>query len=249
MSIISKLRVFELFGKPHLRRLSAALQDADNTLNLANFHGWVNTVVVAEGMWATSLLLRMHGKLNKFLGRNSQAAFNNNMPPITLMNLCVAHIPWQSVPHLPWQNYNNDYALLAVKCILSAGADATKIWSGAPVITQRKFGSPLFMAARRGLDPVVRLLLDHGENPNVWNCDNNTPLFMAVREHKVGVVRLLLAAGAKKNTGGGRNYNGTMLELAVEEEKGLRRDKKTHPPSARLDIDVMAAKEIIELLR
>jgi len=263
MSIISKLRVLELFAKSHLLHLSAALQDADNILSLTKFHFWVNTVWRTEGMWATTLLLRMHGSLNNFLGRRLAADYRN-MPPMTLLNLCVANFPWESPA---FADETDDYDLLPVKCLLAAGADATKIWGRASIIQKRQYGSPLFMAARRGLDPVVRLLLDHGENPNVWNCDDITPLFMAVIEHKVGVVRLLLAAGAKKNTGCERRTSlstlphttvlkvtHTLLEVAVEEEEGLQKSIKKyyarHPSQGPMFYNNwLQAKEIVYLLR
>jgi len=65
---------------------------------------------------------------------------------------------------------------------------------------------------------VVKLLLDHGFDPNVRaSKSGNTPLHYAVASNNVGAARLLLQYNANKNI---RNFDGlTPLERARREGK------------------------------
>lgn len=56
--------------------------------------------------------------------------------------------------------------------------------------------SPLFCAALRGWEDVVRLLLDQGHLPDGWG-EGDRPLLMALGQESTGLVRLLLERGAK----------------------------------------------------
>jgi ankyrin repeat protein len=63
-------------------------------------------------------------------------------------------------------------------------------------------GGPLFVASRSGRVEVVKLLLDHGADPNKVNSKGNTPLWFAAQSparpasDRVAVMELLLGAGA-----------------------------------------------------
>lgn len=74
--------------------------------------------------------------------------------------------------------------------------------------------TPLCLAAERGRDACVRLLLKEGADPNKSH-DGSTPLRRAVCGNKVGCVRLLLDAGAEPD----QNFdeNETLLHYAAKE--------------------------------
>jgi len=73
------------------------------------------------------------------------------------------------------------------------------------------FSPALHPAAERGDVLMVRLLLEHGAQPDSRCCDSDTALGYAAAEGHVEVVRLLLEAGADPDV---RSYRGTPLELA-----------------------------------
>jgi len=56
--------------------------------------------------------------------------------------------------------------------------------------------SPLAAAVRQGLRPVVKILLEHGADPNDPKYTGYPPLVVAAREGDAAVTRLLLEAGA-----------------------------------------------------
>jgi ankyrin repeat protein len=57
--------------------------------------------------------------------------------------------------------------------------------------------SPLFEASQQGHSEVVRVLLEHGADPNIWDEGQNTSLKWASEGGYVDVVLLLLAHGAE----------------------------------------------------
>ncbi|KAL9034728.1 MAG: hypothetical protein Q9180_005248 [Flavoplaca navasiana] len=60
-------------------------------------------------------------------------------------------------------------------------------------------GSALHFAANSGFSRVVRLLLDHGADPNFWAGRNGEPLYFAARNGHTEVVQILLEHGANIN--------------------------------------------------
>ncbi|KAL9033245.1 MAG: hypothetical protein Q9180_006048 [Flavoplaca navasiana] len=60
-------------------------------------------------------------------------------------------------------------------------------------------GSALHFAANTGFSRVVRLLLDHGADPNFWAGRNGEPLYFAARNGHTEVVQILLEHGANIN--------------------------------------------------
>lgn len=66
--------------------------------------------------------------------------------------------------------------------------------------TPDKFGhTPLHAAVLEGSIEPVRMLLDHGADPNVRNSNGNTPLYDAVGLDREDLVKLLLKKGADVN--------------------------------------------------
>jgi ankyrin repeat protein len=100
----------------------------------------------------------------------------------------------------------------------------------------------LALAAQHGHAPVVRLLLDAGENPNRYNPDgyhsHSTPLHQAVGSNHMDVVRLLVERGARLDIQD-TVYRGTPLDWAVYggrtaiAEYLRERDAAPHPAAAR----------------
>ncbi|NYT41649.1 ankyrin repeat domain-containing protein [Sphingomonas sp. R-74633] len=56
--------------------------------------------------------------------------------------------------------------------------------------------TPLIIAAERGWDEGVQILIKYGANVNMPNSSGETPLIRAVQVHDADVVRALLTAGA-----------------------------------------------------
>jgi uncharacterized protein len=56
--------------------------------------------------------------------------------------------------------------------------------------------TPMLIAAERGWDEGVRILIKYGANVNLANTSGETPLIRAVQVHDIEVVRQLLDAGA-----------------------------------------------------
>jgi cytohesin len=63
----------------------------------------------------------------------------------------------------------------------------------------RHTDAPLHIAARRGYDEMVRLLLESGADPNVTDERDKTPLHFAAQEGNIGALQVLLAGGARLN--------------------------------------------------
>jgi ankyrin repeat protein len=100
--------------------------------------------------------------------------------------------------------------------------------------------SPLSYAARAGYTHIVRLLLEHGADPNIPEdaAPDGRPLFEACRANHLEVARLLLEHGANPNAG--TDSNGcclTILKVCHGDEakplqKLLRRHGAYTPPYA-----------------
>ena len=56
--------------------------------------------------------------------------------------------------------------------------------------------TPLHVACERGSLPMIRMLMEHGADPNTCNEKNDTPLHVACRSGNLDVVRLLMEHGA-----------------------------------------------------
>ena len=91
-------------------------------------------------------------------------------------------------------------------------------------LVDNKKRSALHIAASRGADDLVHLLLQQGANPNVQDCNGNTPLHLAACTHHIRVVTLLLRFGAdvKKVDIAGK----TPLHLSMSRLKMLSRENK-----------------------
>jgi ankyrin repeat protein len=73
--------------------------------------------------------------------------------------------------------------------------------------------SPIHWASKRGLEPVVRSLLQRGADPTVTNSQNDTPLHWALQRGHVNIARLLLEHGADLHA---ENYSHkTPLDYAI----------------------------------
>ncbi|KAK8115649.1 hypothetical protein PG984_012151 [Apiospora sp. TS-2023a] len=92
---------------------------------------------------------------------------------------------------------------------------------------------PVLQAVRKGRIAVVRLLLDHGADPN-W--ENPPPIALAIAKERTDIFRLLRQRGAvldTPRTGGtamqaARNYGlASMVELLVSE--GVDKDARPEP--------------------
>jgi len=73
--------------------------------------------------------------------------------------------------------------------------------------------SLLLLAARRGFETKMRLLLQAGANPNLRNHNGSAPLLGASMNGQLGAVRLLLENGAEVNAE--TKSNDTSISLAV----------------------------------
>lgn len=63
-------------------------------------------------------------------------------------------------------------------------------------VESEKGFTPLLIATTNGHTVIVRLLLEHGANPNMRNFDGVTALHNAVFEKQIDIVKLLLEHGA-----------------------------------------------------
>ncbi|XP_026433962.1 ankyrin repeat and SOCS box protein 3-like [Papaver somniferum] len=72
---------------------------------------------------------------------------------------------------------------------------------GSNVDVKNDFVSPLRYAATFGDHDTVKILLDHGANPNFFFHDTFTPLHASIYPHSWKCVELLLKAGADPNGG------------------------------------------------
>jgi ankyrin repeat protein len=74
----------------------------------------------------------------------------------------------------------------------------------------------LLIAATNGHIAMVRLLLEHGADPNLRNYDGVTALHNAVYENQLDIVALLLEAGADPNIKD--RFGNTAYDLAQRNE-------------------------------
>ncbi len=88
----------------------------------------------------------------------------------------------------------------------------------------------LHIASSRGSLDLVRLLLQHGANPNIRDCVSNLPIHLAIISSHVPVVTLLLEAGTDIHSLDLNNKSvlhlaGTRLRWLLNEENS----EKTSP--------------------
>jgi len=88
--------------------------------------------------------------------------------------------------------------------------------------------TPLLIAAERGWDEGVSILIKYGANVNLANSSGETPLIRAVQVHDIEVVRQLLAAGASAD----RTDN-----VTGKSARDYARDESRYPQIAKLLAD------------
>jgi uncharacterized protein len=102
-------------------------------------------------------------------------------------------------------------------CFFGDAATAKRLLDeGVPIESLDEFGrTGLMRAAWKGQTEVVKLLLDHGADPNAWQPENwqYTALIFAAWQGNPDVVKLLLDRGADPNARGG--YRTTALMEAT----------------------------------
>lgn len=91
---------------------------------------------------------------------------------------------------LHWAAYEDNLAL--AKLLLAARADVN-------ATTRLQAVTPLFMACQSGSAAMIRLLVEHGANPNQANSLGTTPLMMAAAAGSVPAIDALVAHGAEVN--------------------------------------------------
>jgi uncharacterized protein len=88
--------------------------------------------------------------------------------------------------------------------------------------------TPLIIAAERGWDEGVSILIKYGANVNMANTSGETPLIRAVQVHDIEVVRQLLNAGANPD----RTDN-----VTGKSAREYAKDETRYPQIARLLAD------------
>ncbi|KAH7418982.1 ankyrin repeat-containing domain protein [Cadophora sp. MPI-SDFR-AT-0126] len=83
-----------------------------------------------------------------------------------------------------------------LEMLLAAGSDANELVTPG---SKEKSGCALIAAIRRGDIQAVKLLLDHGADPNTVNGDECTPLMTAVRLQNEAIIDILMERGADVN--------------------------------------------------
>lgn len=90
--------------------------------------------------------------------------------------------------------------------------------NGALTDAQRSDGStPLHLAAYRGTNEYIQLLLHHTINPNIKDNYGRTPLHQACQANKANLVKLLLEAGADVNIRD--TFGFTPLHFAAQQQQ------------------------------
>lgn len=89
-----------------------------------------------------------------------------------------------------------------MKELLKAGADRNKAMESG--------GTPLCVAAQKGHDECVELLLEHGANKDAATGTGATPLYKAAQQGHVGIVKALLQKGYY-----GKNYSSLTIALGL----------------------------------
>jgi hypothetical protein len=192
--------VFELSGSPRQVDLNTRIFNRlNNHPSKGSFMMWFSRVVEAEGMWAVTIMLKLWGKIDHIFG-NLWPRNQGCPPPMTLLNLMLAR--------------TGDGRLrtngLMVRCLINAGANVELI---SVQNYERRFGGPLHLAAKHGLDNTIQLLIAAGANINKLCSAHQTPLTWAIRYSKRDAVLLLLrgAPGAREKK--------NMLKLAIGTER------------------------------
>lgn len=85
--------------------------------------------------------------------------------------------------------------------------------------------TPLIIAAERGWDEGVQILIKYGANVNTANSSGETPLIRAVQVHDIDVARALLTAGANPD----RTDN-----VTGKSARDYARDETRYPQIAKL---------------
>lgn len=88
--------------------------------------------------------------------------------------------------------------------------------------------TPLIIAAERGWDEGVQILIKYGANVNTANSSGETPLIRAVQVHDIDVARALLTAGANPD----RTDN-----VTGKSAREYAKDETRYPQIARLLAD------------
>ena len=87
--------------------------------------------------------------------------------------------------------------------------------SGADIETKSKFGTALMFAVTREYYPAIKILLEHGANPNVMSGDElYSSLSQACKTHSIWIVKLLLEHKADVNYQ--HNKSETALSVAAK---------------------------------
>ena len=152
----------------------------------------------------------MHGPLP-----NSPKPHGRGCVVFVVCAMIVLSIPfWRAfqdsfLPHNHPPNYDRMMAAIekkdakAVMLILNGGFDPNTIPHEEADYMAEDDISPLNAAAFDGSTEIVRILLDHGANPNIhdgWHAD---PLSAATRNDSLDTMKLLLQRGAELNVYGG----------------------------------------------
>lgn len=97
-----------------------------------------------------------------------------------------------------------------------------------PNLQDNRGNTALIIAAERGWDEGVSILIKYGANVNLANASGETPLIRAVQVHDIEVVRQLLAAGANPD----RTDN-----VTGKSARDYARDEARYPQIAKLLAD------------
>lgn len=134
-----------------------------------------------------------------------------------------------NVTPLLWMLAKHD--LKAVKILLDVGADPNKSTSGE--VGQVSLGyPPVFAAVSGGLTEALRMMLDHGGDPNVvWG--NESALMIAINHSHLDCAEVLLQHGADINFSKGpmSALSESMLHVQFDDALWVLKHGYTHNPS------------------